>query len=281
MKKTNEEPSATAPASIDGAILVAQQALDKVGKDATNKFHNYSYTSSEGMLSACRAALHSAGLIVRRTHWRIDPTIGEFGTLVSDIVVAHPESGTKIVDNVMWPIVPEKGRPFDKALAGALTTSLNYFLRDLLQVPREEETMDTRNDKEYEPRRAPSPPPSRPAPSAAPARPAQQAAPKQQAAAQDDGEYLRITCKYVDEGVSGQKQSPYVKVKTDDGTVYFCWDVALHPVLLASKGKAIWVIVEESRSPNSPQRIVQVRTAPPADQASPDVIDAGDDDVPF
>jgi len=281
MKKTAEEllPSPSAPIvpSIDGAILLAQQALDKVGKDSTNKFHNYNYTSSEGMLSACRSALHSAGLIVRRTHWRIDPSIGEFGTLISDIVVAHPASGASIVDNVMWPIVPEKGRPLDKALAGALTTSLNYFLRDLLQVPREEETMDTRNDKEYEPRR-PAPAPSRPAPASSPA-PA--AKPKPAATMMDDGEYTRITCKYVDEGVAGAKQSPYVKVKAEDGSVYFCWDVALHPTLLGCKGKTIWAMLEESKKAGSPPRIVQVRLAPPADQASPDVEDAGDDDVPF
>lgn len=278
MKKNAEEllptPSAPVVPSIDGAILLAQQALDKVGKDATNKFHNYNYTSSEGMLAACREALHSAGLIVRRTHWRIDPTIGEFGTLVSDIVVAHPASGSKLVDNVMWPIVPEKGRPFDKALAGALTTSLNYFLRDLLQVPREEETMDTRNDKEYEPRRS-APAPSRPAPALA-SKP--QAAPK---AIMDDGEYTRITCKYVDEGVAGAKQSPYVKIKAEDGAVYFCWDVALHSTLLGCKGKTIWVLLEESKKAGSPPRIVQVRLAPPADQLSPDVEEVTDDGLPF
>ena len=277
-KKNTEEPAPIAVPSIDGAILLAQQALDKVGKDATNKFHNYNYTSSEGMLSACRAALHSAGLLVRRTHWRIDPTIGEFGTLVSDIVVAHPESGAKIVDNVMWPIVPEKGRPFDKALAGALTTSLNYFLRDLLQVPREEETMDTRNDKEYEPRRQ-APAPSRPAPAPAPK---PQAAPQaQQTAFMDDSEYTRITCKYIDEGVAGAKQSPYVKIKAEDGAVYFCWDVALHGTLLGCKGKTIWVLLEESKKAGSPPRIVQVRLAPPADQRSPDVEEVTDDGLPF
>ena len=41
-----------------------------------------------------------------------------------------------------WPIIPEKGRPWDKAHAGALTSSLAYFLRDLLLMPRVEEGTD-------------------------------------------------------------------------------------------------------------------------------------------
>lgn len=275
-KKTEDTPIVTP--SIDGAILVAQQQLKAVGKDAVNKFHNYNYTSSEGMLSACREALHSAGLLVRRTHWRIDPTIGEFGTLISDIVVAHPASGAKIVDNVMWPIVPEKGRPFDKALAGALTTSLNYFLRDLLQVPREEEDMDTRNDTEYQPRQrsAPAPRQSAPAPAAKPS-------PAPQQVSVGGGNYTRIHCKYIDEGVAGQKQSPYVKVKADDGAVYFCWDVALHPGLLACKGQVIYAVIEESKKAGGPPRIIEYKKTLPADQVSPDVIgeEVNEDGLPF
>jgi len=57
-----------------------------------------------------------------------------------------------------WLFFEEKGKPIDKALAGALSSSLNYFLRDLLLVVREEEgNMDRRNDKEYEPKRKPEP----------------------------------------------------------------------------------------------------------------------------
>jgi len=37
---------------------------------------------------------------------------------------------------ICWPVVPDRGRPPDKALASALTTSLAYLLRDLLLMPR-------------------------------------------------------------------------------------------------------------------------------------------------
>ncbi len=35
-----------------------------------------------------------------------------------------------------WPIVPERGRPLDKAIASAKTSSLGYLLRDLMVAPR-------------------------------------------------------------------------------------------------------------------------------------------------
>ena len=140
---TEKKTPAISP--LDAALLVAQSALNSVGKDAKNQFHKYSYTSAEGMIGACRDALHGAGLVARRTTWKIDPTIGEFGILISTMVVAHPESGATLSDEIVWAIVPEKGRPYDKAMAGALTSSLNYWLRDLLMVPREDETMDSRD----------------------------------------------------------------------------------------------------------------------------------------
>lgn len=268
-KKTETTNDLIAPAptvDINGALLDAQRALTSVGKDAQNSFHRYSYTSSEGMLSACRDALHRAGLVVRRTHWTIDPSISEFGVIRSTFVVAHPASGGTISDETMWPIVPEKGRPFDKAVAGALTSSLNYFLRDLLQVPREEETMDSRDDRNYEPKRrtfSPSDarggeqPKERPAPAPVPQR-------KQESAAAGNGEWVEITVKYVDTGVAGKNQSPYVKLKDSNGDSWMVWDEALFGNAKASRGTTIYAITEPSRAPNGMPRIVQLRTNPPA-----------------
>lgn len=53
------------------------------------------------------------------------------------------------------PIIPEKGRPEDKALAGAKTYDLAYLLRALLLIPRvaKEGEVDQRDDNGYEPRR--------------------------------------------------------------------------------------------------------------------------------
>ena len=193
------------------------------------------------MIGACRDALHGAGLVARRTTWKIDPTIGEFGILISTMVVAHPESGVTLSDEIVWAIVPEKGRPFDKAMAGALTSSLNYWLRDLLMVPREDETMDSRDDREYTPRSParPAPTPARPAaaPAASPVVFTRQVTapftPIVATSTPVNGEWVVIYCKYVNEGVAGKNQTPYVNCKNHEGQVWFVWDTALQSILKA------------------------------------------------
>lgn len=164
------------------ALLAAQRALPSVTKDAKNSFHHYSYVSAEGMISACREVLHGAGLAVRRAGWKFDGS-PEGGIVTSTFILTHAASGEATSDEVTWPAIPEKGRPLDKALAGALTSSLGYYLRDLLLVPREDEAeMDRRDDRTYEPRKS-APAPARPAP--APRQAAQdapQAAPAPKAA---------------------------------------------------------------------------------------------------
>jgi len=155
------------------ALLAAQRALPSVGKDAKNSFHHYSYVSAEAMIGACREALHGAGLTVRRAGWKYDGS-PEGGIVNSTFVLTHAPTGESVSDEIAWVCVPEKGRPIDKAMAGALTSSLGYYLRDLLLVPREDESeMDRRDDRTYEPRKA-APAPAR----QAPARPTQQDAPR-------------------------------------------------------------------------------------------------------
>jgi hypothetical protein len=106
------------------------------------------------MIGACRAALHSAGLVLRRSGWTFEGT-ADGGIVKSQFILSCPASGESVTDEVGWVAIPEKGRPVDKALASALTASLNYFLRDLLMVPREEESeMDKRDDTKFEPRKA-------------------------------------------------------------------------------------------------------------------------------
>lgn len=142
------------------ALLAAQRALPSVAKDAKNSFHHYSYVSAEGMISACRDALHGAGLTVRRAGWKFDGT-PEGGIVNSTFVLSHGATGESVSDEIAWICVPEKGRPIDKAMAGALTSSLGYYLRDLLLVPREDENeMDKRDDSAYQPKRA-TPAPAR------------------------------------------------------------------------------------------------------------------------
>jgi hypothetical protein len=164
--------------NLASALLAAQSSLPSVGKDSKNSFHHYNYTSSEAMIGACRAALHCAGLVLRRSGWRFEGTPEGGGLVTSQFILSHPESGEAVTDEVAWLAIPEKGRPIDKALAGSLTASMGYYLRDLLLVPREDENeMDRRDDTKYEPKRSAAPAPRQTQQDAPRAVPAPKAAP--------------------------------------------------------------------------------------------------------
>ena len=69
--------------------------------------------------------------------------------LLSSFRLDHESGESRDFLQLPWPILEGNGRPFDKALAGALTTQQAYFVRDLLQMPKEDENeIDRRNDKE-------------------------------------------------------------------------------------------------------------------------------------
>jgi hypothetical protein len=134
---------------IDAALFAAQQAIGSVGKSSRNDFHKYAYVSAESMIAACRPVLHENGLLVQRDAFMVDMAEGR---LENSFTVKHLPSGESRGYSFPWPFIAEKGRPIDKALAGALTVSMNYFLRDLLLVPRMDESeMDRRDDRDYEP----------------------------------------------------------------------------------------------------------------------------------
>lgn len=137
--------------TLDIALYQAQRSLTSVAKDRRNEYSKYNYVSVDGMVSACRDALHENGLMVSRSSFTVDV---ERNTVVNNFVLVHAESGESRSYVTPWLFYAEKARPMDKAVAGALSTSLNYFLRDLLLVVREEDgSMDQRNDENYVPPR--------------------------------------------------------------------------------------------------------------------------------
>lgn len=144
------------PQAIATALYDCQQALDAVEKASVNTFHKYKYASSDDMVKAARAALNAGGLAVCRHSFDIR-IIGEGEgaiMLVDSQYLVTCRSGEGVLMSSTTPVVPERGRPWDKALAGALTIGLSYFLRDLLLIPREEEDShpDRRDDRGYEPK---------------------------------------------------------------------------------------------------------------------------------
>lgn len=177
-------------AALAVALGKAQQAARPVEKDARNAFHNYKYASAENIIEEGRTALMTAGLSLLQTDVRIEtrqgppppPAKGEQRSTATEpvavvrvtYVLLHQEGGMLTWDRE-WFAVLERGRPLDKAEAGALTTGLAYALRDLLLLPRDDEqaAIDRRDDSGYG---APPPPPP-PPPAHLPPPPAPEAAP--------------------------------------------------------------------------------------------------------
>ena len=142
--------------ALTAALIEAQQAIRSVGKDAKNDFAKYDYVSAETMIAECRRALHASGLLFCRTHWDLKQSMEGVMTMVSSYLLSHPESGEdlKMVSEM---VVPPNQKQLDKAVLAALTTSLNYMLRDLLLIPRADEP---EVDNLPEPAASPKPKPS-------------------------------------------------------------------------------------------------------------------------
>ena len=135
------------------ALLKAQAELTAIGHDSKNAFHKYAYTSSEHMISVVRPILIKHGLLFAETDSDVKAEDGAMARVSSTFVLAHPDTGLEVTICSTQVALAEKGRPLDKAVAGARTVNIGYALRGLLNLPRGEEsdTPDQRNDKDYDP----------------------------------------------------------------------------------------------------------------------------------
>lgn len=159
--------TATIGTALAAALVKAQAAAKAVAHDATNSHHRYDYTSAEAIIGEARAALNSAGLAVVQADWNITSADVEWTdgdgkaqkdqerTLHVRFLVIH-ESGETMTGAVEVPVLPEKGRPLDKASFSALTYAESYYLRGLLCLPRvsPSDNIDQRDDTKHEPRAA-------------------------------------------------------------------------------------------------------------------------------
>jgi hypothetical protein len=121
------------------ALALARDRCKRALKDAHNPHHNYDYASADEVIATATAALAGSGLALVPVHESLRLVgSGEaaFYALQRDWTLAH-ESGESLGLSVeTWPVIPDRGRPLDKAYCIALTTSLSYKLRDLLLMPR-------------------------------------------------------------------------------------------------------------------------------------------------
>lgn len=125
--------------SLAKALSVARDRCRAASKDATNTFHKYEYASAEEVIATAVDALDGSGLAVIPVSERMvilatSPQVTY--ALDRTLLLAHASGETCPIEVSGWPIIPERGRPLDKAYATALTSSLAYKLRDLLQMPR-------------------------------------------------------------------------------------------------------------------------------------------------
>jgi hypothetical protein len=137
----------TAPsAKLTASLAKAQAACHAVAKDATNAQHGYKYVTAESIITEARAALATAGLVLLPTS-----QVLKGDRILRRFQLVDQASGESAVLTSVWPVVPQNGRPMDKAVAAADTLSLAYLLRDLLLMPRVEAGTDVagRDDTQY------------------------------------------------------------------------------------------------------------------------------------
>lgn len=136
------------------ALCAAQKAVTGIRKDSRNAHHNYNYTSAEAVIRAARSVLSAHGLAVLvESQQLVEPQQStESACITVHGRVVHTSGGETVI-HYEWPVVVGKGRPIDKAVAVARTTGLAYFLRDLLLLdrPDADDSMDVRDDREYDP----------------------------------------------------------------------------------------------------------------------------------
>jgi hypothetical protein len=116
------------------ALAAAQQKCRAVSKDAKNSYHAYKYASAEAIIAEAKAALADTGLALAPIEQQVEESGGRY-QLHRRFLLTH-ESGECLPLSVSWPVMPDRGRPLDKAAGAAATSSLSYLLRDLLMMPR-------------------------------------------------------------------------------------------------------------------------------------------------
>lgn len=142
--------AAMACPKLSDALATARDRCKAASKDGYNDFHKYKYASADEVILTAKEALAGTGLaIIPQAQELTVVSAGNLSlyALNRTIFLSH-SSGEYVPLTIRgWPVVPERGRPLDKAFAVALTTSLSYLLRDLLQMPRGDDAdMNKRDD---------------------------------------------------------------------------------------------------------------------------------------
>ena len=136
------------PAAIATGLAKAQARVNRVGKDGTNAFHKYKYTSAEALIEAAVDLMGEQGIALVQCGWDRIQRPEDPARISVRYILTHASGESWEMPPSSTPVIPEKGRPWDKAEAAALTYSLGYTLRGLLKIPRADadDDVDQRND---------------------------------------------------------------------------------------------------------------------------------------
>lgn len=145
--------------ALDAAIIKAIMGARSIGKDGRNEHSRYNYAKADDIIDEARDALAGAGVLVSTlnqwdTEFEALNWQGQNDNSRKYLVlfkVSHPESGQWRIYRRFCTYSDRKGTPWDKGLLGCQTTVLAYFLRDLLLLPRVDESIqpDQRNDTNH------------------------------------------------------------------------------------------------------------------------------------
>lgn len=157
MTTTTTEPKAPS-VLLREALVEAQRIARGVEKTSTNAFHRYNYAGTESIILEAKDAMSVAGLAlvprgarVFSVGTRMEPADEKNKLpmreapqffLAKKWTLVHRGGGELDLEEQVWPVVPEKGRPLDKAFAAADTAALGYLLRSVLMLARVEEGTD-------------------------------------------------------------------------------------------------------------------------------------------
>lgn len=144
--QTEEELPNQGHPNLVTALHAAQWDAKRIDKDSKNTFSNYDYTSAESMMSMWTEISGRHGLALFPLELNIRYTPGDPPTLQTAWLLSHLGGEDRTL-TMEWPVVTGKGKPLDKAIASARTSSLGYLIRDLLVAPRVNPTDDMDHTK--------------------------------------------------------------------------------------------------------------------------------------
>lgn len=125
--------------SLTLALAKARDRCKAASKDARNEYQKFDYASADQVIKVASEAMADSGLAllpVSEELYVLGNAQMACYALRRELILSHSSGEFVPLTIKGWPVVPDRGRPLDKAYAIALTSSLAYKLRDLLQMPR-------------------------------------------------------------------------------------------------------------------------------------------------